>query len=368
MSQRSVLLALTGLRIDGGIASVSRCIVRALDGCVEAGTLDRTDQVLLFDDPAESAPAPRRGEQRLALGSKLRFAWQVWHLALRGRPDWVFLDHVGLARVMRLPLPGLRGRPYVLFAHGMELEAARGGPRLAALRGASRILANSDFTADLVRRIAPEVSERLRVTPLCIDPERVTRWEATGNGDAPKREPAALVVGRMVAEERGKGHDELIAAWTRVRERSPEARLWIVGGGDDRARLEAAAHDAGLGDGVRFFGRVDDDELRRLYRSAAVFAMPSRQEGFGLVYAEALWHGLPCIASRDDAARGIVREGETGWLVPYGDVDALVGALCEALEDPARTERMGEAGRQDARSRFGYPRFRRDLLAALDLA
>ena len=100
----------------------------------------------------------------------------------------------------------------------------------------------------------------------------------------------------------------------------------------------------------------------------SVFAMPSRQEGFGLVYAEAMWHGLPCIGSTLDAAGEVIADGETGLLVPYDAPEPLADALVRLLSDPALAARMGSAGAADARRRFGYARFRDDLLDALDLA
>ena len=96
--------------------------------------------------------------------------------------------------------------------------------------------------------------------------------------------------------------------------------------------------------------------------------MPSRQEGFGLVYAEAMWHGLPCLGSTADAAGEVIAQGETGLLVPYGDVAAIEAALTSLLGDPDARARMGEAGRRRARERFGYPRFRDDLLSALGIS
>jgi phosphatidylinositol alpha-1,6-mannosyltransferase len=127
------------------------------------------------------------------------------------------------------------------------------------------------------------------------------------------------------------------------------------------------ARERGVAGAVRFLGRVTDAELGDLYRRASVFAMPSRQEGFGLVYAEAMWHGLACVGSTADAAGQLIVDGETGHLVPYADARATADAVAALLCDPARARAMGEAGRRRARERFGYPRFRADLLAALEL-
>jgi phosphatidylinositol alpha-1,6-mannosyltransferase len=260
------------------------------------------------------------------------------------------------------------GRPRVaIFVHGPEFGSGSDGARAAAMRGAWRVLTNSRTTARRVEAAFPELAERIRPVLLCIDPERVCLWAREDGAPAPPRAPAALIVGRLWSEERGKGHDALLEAWPAVRRRVPGAELWIVGEGDDRARLEARAQEAGVGEAVRFLGRVDDRELGALYRRAALLAMPSRQEGFGLVYAEALWHGLPCVGSTADAAGEVITDGETGLLVRYGDSGALGEAVASLLSDPERRRRMGEAGARRAREHFGYARFRADLLRALDL-
>ena len=320
--------------------------------------------MLLYGDPGARS-APLRGEERLARGSQLRFLWETNRLVWRRRPDLVLFDHVGLAQAAVLPFCPLRRVPHAVFVHGGELVAAREGRRRRGLADAALVLANSAFTAGWVARAVPEAAEKVEVVPLCIDPERVERWRARASSAGPAREPAVLIVGRRVAHEPGKGHEELIAAWPRVVERVPGAELWIAGGGDDRARLEQCARDRGAGAAVRFLGRVSDEELEDLYRRAALFAMPSQQEGFGLVYAEAMWHGLPCIGSSADAAGQVIVHGETGRLVPYGEVAALAESLVSLLEDREEARRMGEAGTRRARESFTYPRFARDLLAAL---
>ena len=365
-SSRSILLGATGLGIDGGIACVTRCIARALDEEIEHGRLARSDRVLLLD--ATPPPAPWCGEQALAHGSKQRFAWQLWRALRRHRHDLVLVDHLGLARIFRFPVPGFPPR-YAIFVHGGELVAAGAGSRRWGLRNARLLLTNSRFTANAVQRLLPEVEACLRVVPLCVDPQKLAVWEAREVAEpAPvPREPAALIVGRLWSAERGKGHDALLEAWPEVVRRCPAAELWIAGNGDDLERLRAKGRAAGIADRVRFLGRVSDEELGLLYRRASVYAMPSRQEGFGLVYAEAMWHGTPCIGSRADAAGEVIGDGEMGLLVPYADPGALATALIDLLGNRDRRDRMGNAARSHARQYFTYSRFRRDLLRALGL-
>jgi len=366
-------MGVTGLGIEGGVASVTRSVARIFDEEIEAGRIERVDRVLLLDPLAP--PQPRRGTQQRARGSQVLFALQLrFQIALR-RPDLVFIDMLGLARALRVPLPlPARSTPYAIFCHGIELTRAEPGTAYErALREASLLVANSHFTAAWMRERFPWLGETLRVAPLCIDPARLASWSSEDAQTPPAEaarpfEPVALIVGRMWSEEGGKGHDELLEAWPRVANAVPGAQLWVVGDGDDRARLEAKAGQLGVGDVVRFLGRVSEQGLRDAYRSAALFAMPSRQEGFGLVYAEALWHGLPCLASTRDAGAEVVRDGVTGQLVPYGDAAATADALVSLLGDPARLAQMGAAASRDARERFTYERFKRDLLRGLDLS
>jgi len=365
-SPRRILLAATGIHVGGGIASVNRCILRVLDEERDGDRLESVDTLSLIDEPTRQA-TNATGVRRYARNSQLRFVFQLWRLLGR-RPDLVIFDHAGLARAMQLPLPGAFRHRYAIFAHGGELEAATAGRRRAALEAADRILTNSEFTGRYVRERFPSLASRVHPVPLCIDPERLALWEKDLEEAPRRREPAALIVGRLWSSERGKGHDALLAAWPRVRERVPDAELWIVGTGDDAPRLERAARERGLAGALRFLGGVSDRELGRLYRSAAVFAMPSRQEGFGLVYAEAMWHGLPCIGSTADAASELVSDGRTGLLVPYDASEPLADAITALLCDRALAERLGAAAAAEARRRFTYPRFRTDLLGALGLA
>jgi len=365
MSARRWLLALTGLEIPGGIASVGRTVARIADEEIAAGRVDRADRVLLLDDVAPTPPA--RGSQWRAHGRQPVFAAQLWMRRMFARHDLVLFDLVGLARSLALPGPN---PAYAILCHGIELERIESGSaHERALLGAARLIANSHTTAAYLRDRYPEAVSRVRAVPLCIEPRLVERFRALeerATAEPRGEPPVVLIVGRLWSVERGKGHDELLQAWPTVAAEVPNAELWVVGDGDDRPRLEARAAAIGVAGSVRFLGRVSDDELVRCYARASLFAMPSRQEGFGLVYAEAMWHGLPCLASTRDAGAEVVRDGATGLLVPYGDVAAIARAIAALLCDPGACARMGAEARREARERFGYERYKRDLLAAVD--
>jgi phosphatidylinositol alpha-1,6-mannosyltransferase len=175
----------------------------------------------------------------------------------------------------------------------------------------------------------------------------------------------ALIVGRLSAAERYKGHDALVDAWPTVRAAIPRARLVVVGDGDDRFRLEARVAESGLTGSIQFVGRVSDRRLRGLYRGCALFVMPSAGEGFGLVYLEAMREGKPCIAL--GAANQIIEDGVTGLLLDEARPDALANAIVRLLTDDELRARLGRAATAKFAGFFTEQHFARRFRQAMGL-
>jgi glycosyltransferase involved in cell wall biosynthesis len=216
------------------------------------------------------------------------------------------------------------------------------------------------------------MSERLRrsfVENFGVEGRRVHTIHAGPNFDpqefdvprAPRaagHPPTVLFVGK--AFER-KGGDILLAAFRKVRGMVPSARLRIIG----------PPHPLDDQPGVVWDGLLRSDdatERRRLiqaYLDADVFCLPTRFEPFGIVFLEAMYAGLPCIGPDAWAVPEMIVHGETGWLVPADDAEALAGRLIEVLQDPEQARRMGEAGRARARSYFTWPATVERMLAVI---
>lgn len=355
----------------GGIPSVNRQILRQLErAAAEKGVSLDIDVWVLHDLPGDRAEVRRaiglRSEDhtfRVFAGS--RGAMLVAAAATLKRYDMVFATHLGLSPVARL-LRAPRERRYH-FLHGVECWRDLPLRTHAGLVGVARFLSNSAFT----HRRFLEYNPSYGVIPNQVcwlgAPQEHVAYEAAPEGDG--GELSVLIVGRIVGEERYKGHEQLISIWPEVRRQFPTARLDIVGDGNAGPALRAEAERLGLlqEGAVRFWGQLPDADLRERYRRCAIFAMPSRGEGFGLVYLEAMAFGKPCLASLDDAASEVVKDGETGLLVPYSDRERMRLALSRLLESSELRARMGQAGRERVLTCFTETHFGDRLWKALEL-
>ena len=226
------------------------------------------------------------------------------------------------------------GRPFVLQVWGTDLELARRAPRLArpVLRRAALVIAASSALAEQARALG---ARDVRVIPSGVDLPPDVGEEA---------DPAqVLYAGRLSPE---KGVLELVEA---SRGRWP---LVVAGDGPLRERVPGA------------LGWVPHDELQRLYARAAIVACPSRREGFGVACLEAMAHARPVVATAVGGLRDLVVDGETGILVPPGDVPALRAALERLLADGDLRRRLGRAGRERAAGRFSWEQATEATLSA----
>lgn len=160
------------------------------------------------------------------------------------------------------------------------------------------------------------------------------------------RAPAPLFayLGRL---KRYKGVDAVIRAFAVLRH--PTARLAIAGAGDYRRDLERLAQSLDLAPRVRFLGFISEEEKVALLREAWALAFASPKEGWGITNLEAAACGTPVVASDSPGLRESVRDGETGFLVPHGDVNALAAAMERLASSRQLVEALGARGREFAR-------------------
>jgi glycosyltransferase involved in cell wall biosynthesis len=225
---------------------------------------------------------------------------------------------------------------------------------------ADRVIVPSRYSAAVAEAVYRVPPARIAVVPEPID---LAEWRRrfTLVGPGPDRErPTVLTVARLYPRKRV---DDLLEAAALLRQRIPDVQVRIVGDGPEASRLRALHHRLGLGETAVLLGHVDRAALALEYSRARCFCLPTVQEGFGLVFAEAMAAGLPVVACRAAAVPEVVHDGETGLLVPPRSPAAIAAALERMLEDDGMRKEMGMAGRRRVEALDLVPVARRFLEA-----
>lgn len=209
---------------------------------------------------------------------------------------------------------------------------------------ADRVTACSgDVLSDIERYYGKPLGPRASVVYNGIEP---ADFETAAPFEHPR--PYVLAIGRHV---RFKGFHVLLRAWSACDDRSHD--LLIAGDGPEHEPLEALARELALGDRVRFLGRADRRLATSLFRGCSFFALPSLGEPQGIVALEAMACAKAVVATRGGGVPEVVRDGETGLLVPMDDVASLASAIGQLARDQELRQRLGSAGQRRA-ARFNW--------------
>jgi len=205
---------------------------------------------------------------------------------------------------------------------------------------ADRVVVPSRYSASIAHALYGVGADRLIVVPEPID---LTEWRRrfTEAARPPRSGPTVLAVARMYPRKRLQ---DLLRAAAILRDRIPDARVRIVGEGPESARLHALHATLGLGGFVTFLGDISRQELAVEYVGADCFCLPTVQEGFGLVFAEAMAAGLAVVACRAAAVPELVEDRRTGLLVNRESPEELAMALETLLTNSQLRATLGAAG------------------------
>lgn len=227
------------------------------------------------------------------------------------------------------------------------------------VRRADRVITSSNYSAGQIVKFYGIDRKKIAVVPEPID---LDAWQRALS-ETPREEgpPRILTVAHLYPR---KGVATLLRAFAKI---STNATLRIVGTGPERNRLEHLAQTLNLTDRTHFLGHLPLRELVTEYRNATLFALPTEQEGFGIVFLEAMASSLPVVAVRAGAVPEVVADVVTALLVDPGNEPALANALERLLRDPALRAKLGIAGRERV-TRFAAPQVALQFLSAIGRA
>ncbi len=252
---------------------------------------------------------------------------------LSHRPDRVFCGHIHLAPLVELLCKPF-GIPYTVLTYGKEVWEPLPTRKQKALQNADRIWAISRYSRDRAceaNGIDPERVDFLFCAvdgktfhPQAKNPDLIQRYQL-GN------HKVLMTVARLWSGDPYKGVDVTIRALPDILKSCPEVKYLVIGRGDDQPRLQKLSEELGIRDRVVFAGFVSSEELPRHYCIADAYVMPS-QEGFGIVYLEAMACGVPVLSGDSDGSSDPLQNGRFGWRVPHRDPGEVAIACIEMLK------------------------------------
>ncbi len=300
------------------------------------------------------------------------FVTQLISQGLLQNPNLVMATHINFA-IAAYWLKRLKNIPYWAIAHGLEAWDIKNPALITALHHADLILAVSGYTRDRLLKEQNIDPNKIVILPNTFDSNRFQ--------PAPKpsyllekyklnpAQPVILTVARLSEVEQYKGYDQIINALPQIRQMIPDVHYIIVGKGNDRARVETLIAKLGLQGCVTLAGFIPDEQLCDYYNLCDVFAMPSKQEGFGIVYLEALACGKPVLGGNQDGSIDALCHGELGALVDPSNVEQIADTLIQILQGiyPNSLIYQPEALQNKVINYFGFEKFQKTLASYLDL-
>ena len=328
----------------------------------------------------------RRFGSPSAIYGRLRVLWDLYRVARRKRVEYIVVNQSNFLSTLCCIVAKVTRIPVIQIVH--HLVPSDFGPSLHGrlskwfagfnMRAADVNVCVSRFTASDVVELAGSSGIATSVIYNAVDLDAINSWRAdvSGNDEAvvSLRErgypdghgPVILTVAGLSEH---KGIQWVIRAMPKILSEFPDARYVVAGDGGYRPELERIVEDTlppRLRHAVTFLGRISDSEKYACYDMCDVFAMPSSEEGFGLVYVEAAAFGKPAIGCDVMGVPEAVIHGETGLLVNPMDVEAVTGAILRLLHDQSDRARMGRNGRRRVESELSWDASARKYQQVID--
>jgi len=301
---------------------------------------DNTTEVFLLRDSPECDNPLATGSWKFHyLKTKNQMLGRLKMVVALGRclwqryPSHVFCGHIKLA-VLTMVLCKLRGIPYTVLTYGKEVWSPLTRLERQALTSAAAIWTISRYSRDRLCAANELESDKVKILPCVVDgqtftpgpksPELVVKY---GLADA----KVLMTVARLWSGDIYKGVDVTIRALPAIAKVVPNVKYLVIGRGDDQPRLAKLVQTLDIAERVVFAGFVPTPELVEHYRLADAYIMPS-QEGFGIVYLEAMACGKPVLAGDADGSADPLQDGRLGWQVPHREPVAVARACIEILQ------------------------------------
>lgn len=360
----TIFLYLKSFSFTGGIEKFNRCFLKALNEVgVEKGI--HVKAISSHDIVTNEQYFPTKQFKGFG-GNRLFFLLSACWQTLFAKQ--IILGHINLA-IIGCWVKWLRPKTeLIIIIHGVDVWQPQSGFKLKALQIANKILSVSNYTKTIVCKNHPEIdAQKISIFPNTIDPffklpnsflKPKYLQERYGLTDSTK---VLLTVTRLANTEQFKGYDHTISVLPILQQQLATDVQYILGGKgqqEELARIEKHIQQTGTKQQVQLIGFIKDVELIDHYLLADVFVMPSKKEGFGIVFIEAMVCGLKVIAGNKDGSVDALLNGELGTLIDPDSEEELLVALKDVLQGTAIN---GKALQAKVMEVFGFEKFKARL-------
>lgn len=250
------------------------------------------------------------------------------------KPDFVLCNHIGFILLAYI-YKNIFKIPYGFMAHGIEVWNIKNKVKKIAVKNADFIITVSSHTFNKLIAQMPEIGDKIFILPNTVDD---TKFYPTHKSkkllnkyNISLEDKIILTVCRLDSKEKYKGYDKVIQILSDVLKLIPNLKYLIIGSGDDEVRIKKIIKDFNLEKNVILAGFIPDEEINDYYNLADIFVMPSKGEGFGIVFLEALACGIPVIAGNQDGSKEPLLNGELGILVDPDNLEDIKKAIINFL-------------------------------------
>ena len=336
MNNRILFLTLKVFSSTGGIEKVCRIVGKALNE-LTVDTKGELKVYSMYDNQTDDKYFPSQLFAGWA-GNKKTFVFQSVMEGMKS--NIVILSHINLLIVGYLIKLFSPKTKLILIAHGIEVWSPLSFWKKRMLTRCDRILTVSNYTKDKMREMHLFPEDKFRVFNNCLDPflpepKDSKSGKLLDKYNFTKEDIIILTLTRLSAKEKYKGYDTVLKSLQKLKKKSSKLKYLMVGKYDaeEKERLDKLLIELNLDATVKFAGFVGDDELADHFQLADLYVMPSEKEGFGIVFIEAMFYGLPVIAGNKDGSVDALLNGKLGQLVDPQNLDEIINAIENILSD-----------------------------------
>jgi len=364
MSNKMLFLTLRVFSATGGIEKVCRILSKAFYEMSFSGTTS-FEVISSHDKTKDGFNNKYIPIERFTGHGNRRFGF-VKHAFKKGiHSDTVILSHINLLPVGWLIKKVSPKTRLILMAHGIEIWSMPLGIKKKLLNACDEILCVSQYTKDQIASFPELKKVKLTVLNNCLDPYLSIHSKQKNENSIRAKygilstDKVAFTLTRMDASERYKGYDRVIEAIAAIREEVPELK-YVIGGSYDSIEKEyilTLADKLKVSGNVILTGYIPDEALEDYFQMSDLYVMPSYNEGFGIVFIEAMYYGLPVIAGNKDGSVDAILNGKLGTLIDPMNINELMHAILAI----AKNKENYKPDKKILIDNFGYENYTHNL-------